>query len=194
MTEQEWMECGDPQKMLSWLAQQGPSDRKLRLFATACCRRIWHLLTHEDLQRAVEVAERFADGQADTHELSGAEAMAGVSHHERWGAAWGAASEDALEAAWESLREAAGWNEKELSEEALYLRHIFGNPFRPYPAPGHWPSTVIQLAESLYNGQDCSFALHDALLEAGHAELAEHFNENNHPKGCWVMDMILGKA
>jgi hypothetical protein len=52
----------------------------------------------------------------------------------------------------------------------------------------------VQLAESLYAGQDCSFALHDALLEAGHAELAEHFREEtSHPKGCWVVDLILGK-
>jgi hypothetical protein len=35
-----------------------------------------------------------------------------------------------------------------------------------------------------YDGQDCAFALHDALLEAGHAELAEHFREGkSHPKG-----------
>jgi hypothetical protein len=73
-------------------------------------------------------------------------------------------------------------------------RHISGNPFRPYPSPPSWPSTVVQLAESLYAGEDCAFALHDALLEAGHAELAEHFREErSHPKGCWVVDLILGK-
>jgi hypothetical protein len=82
------------------------------------------------------------------------------------------------------------WN----TEAVVLLRHIFGNPFRPYPSPPSWPSTVVQLAESLYAGQDCAFALHDALLEAGHAELAEHFRQETwHPKGCWVMDVILGK-
>lgn len=35
--------------------------------------------------------------------------------------------------------------------------------------------------------------LHDALLEAGHVGLAEHFRDPEHPKGCWAMDMILGK-
>lgn len=75
------------------------------------------------------------------------------------------------------------------------LRHIFGNPFRPYPSPRSWPSTVVQLAESLYAGEDCAFALHDALLEAGHAELAEHFRQEQwHPKGCWVIDLILRKG
>jgi hypothetical protein len=37
--------------------------------------------------------------------------------------------------------------------------------------------------------------LDDALTEAGHQELAEHFRkEERHPKGCWILDMILGKA
>jgi hypothetical protein len=49
--------------------------------------------------------------------------------------------------------------------QASIFRHIIGNPFRPYPAPPSWPSTVMQLAESLYAGQDCAFALHDAPLE-----------------------------
>jgi hypothetical protein len=40
---------------------------------------------------------------------------------------------------------------------------------------------------------DCTFALHDALLEAGCGELADHFTEPRHPKGCWALDVILGK-
>jgi hypothetical protein len=75
----------------------------------------------------------------------------------------------------------------------VIVRHIFGNPFRPYPAPYSWPSNVVQLAAAFYEGQDCGFALHDALLEAGHADLAQHFQEKDHPKGCWGLDLILGK-
>lgn len=74
------------------------------------------------------------------------------------------------------------------------LRHIFGNPFRPYAAHDLWPANVIHLASALYNGEDCGFALHDALLESGYPELAQHFrDEEVHPKGCWVVDIILGK-
>lgn len=65
------------------------------------------------------------------------------------------------------------------------LRHIIGNPICPFPTPDHWPATVVQLADALYHGQDCGFALHDALLDAGQSDLADHFRqEQAHPKGC----------
>ena len=44
MTEQEWLACNDPQKLLDFL-RDIISDRKLRLFALACCRRVWYLFT-----------------------------------------------------------------------------------------------------------------------------------------------------
>jgi hypothetical protein len=39
MTEQEWLECSDPEKLLRFLKGRA-GERKLRLFACACCRRI----------------------------------------------------------------------------------------------------------------------------------------------------------
>jgi len=72
------------------------------------------------------------------------------------------------------------------------LRHVVGNPFRPFPTPVSWPATVVALAAAVYNGADAGFALHDALLESGYPELAEHFaQEECHPKGCWLIDALL---
>lgn len=97
MTEADWLACRHPERMfdflrgkrgdpdlmrvLSWwglqLRRSGTtpppaaqtSGRKLRLYACACCRRIWPLLHNEHSRRAVEVSESFADEQATEEEL-----------------------------------------------------------------------------------------------------------------------------
>ena len=60
MTEQEWLAIGDPLFLLEFFRKT--SERKLRLFAVACCRRKWELLTDERRRRAVTAAEQFAEG------------------------------------------------------------------------------------------------------------------------------------
>jgi hypothetical protein len=71
MTETDWLACTDPHAMLEFLRGRA-SERKLRLFAVACCRRIFHLLDDKAISRkTLEFAERFADGLATRNELHG---------------------------------------------------------------------------------------------------------------------------
>ncbi len=69
---------------------------------------------------------------------------------------------------------------------------------RSFFTPGEverWPANVVALAEAMAAGQDCWYALHDALLEAGHPDLAEHFRTPGHLDGCPVLERILrGRA
>ena len=65
MTEAEWLAATDPQAMLDFLRDTGRvTDRKVRLFAAACVRQVWHLLTDGRGRQAVEAAEQYADGLA----------------------------------------------------------------------------------------------------------------------------------
>jgi hypothetical protein len=68
MTEQEWLACADSTAMLE-LLQGKASDRKLRLFAVACCRTAGEMLPDELTRRALLLAELAADGQAKPREV-----------------------------------------------------------------------------------------------------------------------------
>jgi hypothetical protein len=137
MTEAEWLACAGPTDMLEFLwADRRISDRKLRLFACACCRRIWHLLVSEELHRAVDVAERFADGEVADAERSDARKMAQQAAQtravtrkptlEKWerrgaSAVYYTTARDAMQAA---------YNTPQLAAEALVWEARGGNPFQ----------------------------------------------------------------
>ena len=78
MTEAEWLSAVDPGRMLRF-SPPNEAIRKTWLFKCVCCRRIWHLLTDARSRRAVEVAERYADGVATLDELSEAAKEAAVA-------------------------------------------------------------------------------------------------------------------
>jgi hypothetical protein len=211
VTEAEWLASTDPLPMLEHLEWEY-QERKLRLFCTAACRAIWHLLP-SPAQNLVAVTERFADGQATEPELATAKAAVGgvVGHGDDWDAGanavlhaaerWPDAPLASRDVRFAASREAEGkyaWlNAASTATGAAHcdlLRHIFGNPFQPYPAPDSWPSAVVELAQSLYDGHGDRLVLADALEEAGHGELAGHFrSEEWHPKGCYGMDLVLGR-
>lgn len=177
------------------------SSRKVRLYACACCRMVWPLLNDGQSRRTVDAAEQFADGLVTKRALAAARREArrrapAPAWHVAWEKVWAAARLAGRAAA--ILEARAGGDRAAFSgmrrKQCALVHEIFGNPFRPMALPVEWPAPVGQLAEAMYAGEDCAFALRDALLETGHAEFAEHFaGEGHHPKGCWVVDAILGK-
>jgi hypothetical protein len=75
--EELWRACPHAEWMIWFVEQLGyQDDAGLRLFAAACARRHWHLLTDSRSRRAVEVAEGFARRTMSTGELVRARAAA----------------------------------------------------------------------------------------------------------------------
>ena len=147
MTEAQWLSCTNPKAMLGALPRT-TSSRKLRLFAVACCRRAWPLLRDARSRRAVDVAERHADGRASDAEVSEAELAAddvwmeppaSFSDAEREAAflAYAALNPDAWETACNvadtavACREYSGEAAAEQKAVCNLLREIFGPRPRP---------------------------------------------------------------
>ena len=76
-------------------------DKEIRLFAVWCARQVQHLMADQRSVNALDVAERFANGDATEEELEAARAAAGA-------AAWDAAGDAAWAAARAAARDAAG--------------------------------------------------------------------------------------
>jgi hypothetical protein len=76
MTEAKWLSWPDPYDLLEQCLICELTERRLRLFACACCRRLWDRLEDDRLRVAIAVAEQFADSQATPEELEDARKMA----------------------------------------------------------------------------------------------------------------------
>lgn len=192
MTESEWLACAEPQPMLKFLNGK-VSDRKLRLFAVACCSTLGHLLVPQATD-LLSVAEQFADGIAGAEERKHARekafGLAWVSDQSaahRRGPAKSAVCKALARRACEAAEGAAriaihlrgietdlgrGWPWGSDEGKAIHsadvaevLRDIFGNPFRPVAVHPAWlTSDVLRLAEFIY--QEKAFYLMPILAEA----------------------------
>ena len=86
-----------------------------------------------------------------------------------------------------------------MREQAESLRCIFGNPFRPITLNSFLLTpAVMALAQSIYEERrfEDMPVLADALEEAGcqcPAMLAHCRQSGEHVRGCWVVDLLLGK-
>jgi hypothetical protein len=217
MTEAQWLACTDPTPMLE-LLEGKVKGRQLRLFAVACCRRVLPPgdNRHYGLDLAEDIAEgrpgpQVSDSSADWQSmlLEGGTAVDSalleplredLAERGLWPGfpGWSAGLATTEPASGAGVTEAA-----ELALQAEYLRCIVGpRPFRRVtipPAVFAWrDGTVRRLAQALY--EERSFdrlpILADALEDAGctDADILNHCRgEGPHVRGCWVVDLLLGK-
>jgi hypothetical protein len=198
--------------MLDFLQGQGKiSDRKLRLFAVACYRLILPWVTDVSSRRALATADRFAEQQASRRELSAAHETAYITYLNSYDNsifAYAAAHEEAAHAARVAAQDVAvvlG-----VSELIVLLRDIAANPFRPLPVLDRviaWSGgLVLRLAQQVYDDRllpagtldpERLAVLADALEDAGLTDeaLLNHLREPGpHYRGCWPVDLLLGKG
>lgn len=254
MTEADWVRSTRTNQMLRFLIgadgrvqdiQDFPAckggDRKLRLFACACYHRIRCWLPDSIADAAVQVAERYADGEVEEKELQDAERRVRAISDElepTWRRSRGAersalapthtALSLALVITWKEPQKAAyygssnaslgvasianpdvgtsdaGFGTSQLAEERSQcdlLRDIFGaQPFRPLRVKPEWLSAdTLALATAIYSDRafDRMPILADALEEAGCDDrdvLAHCRGDGPHVRGCWVVDLLLGKS
>lgn len=211
MTEAEWHRAADTLPLLDHI-RPVVSDRKLRLYAVACCRR----LPLPSAAPILDAAEEMTEGRPTTAVTT--PRGTGGADRDAWSAvrrsigrsAW-AAARGSTYAACSAARGCPGFGGRvpsprsilaigrERAEQARLVRDIFGNPFRPVAIDPSWQtSTVVALAEGIYADRafDRLPILADALEDAGCDEpsILDHCRgPGPHVRGCWVVDLILGK-
>jgi hypothetical protein len=100
----------------------------------------------------------------------------------------------------ERKREAREERFHERVARATLLRDIFGNPFRRVSIDPSWlTSTALALARGMYESRDFGAMpiLADALQDAGcdNDDILDHCRgPGPHARGCWVVDLVLGKV
>ena len=208
MTEEEWLTCDDPARMLEFVTER-LENRKMRLFACGLCATYRSYLTDERSWEAVETAYRVADGTADASERE--QAFLAAHSVATWTYDSDAAAEVAAYTCGEhsQVREAIRRAFRAFAFDIYQnprrtachlLRDIFGNPFRPATVEPAWlTSTVVALAEGIYAEKafDRMPILADALQDAGcdNDAILSHCRDTSlaHVRGCWVVDLLTGR-
>jgi hypothetical protein len=193
--------------MLESLGERA-SERKLRLFAVACCRQPTFFSSPKAQDRAaILLAEQYADGPADQDQLRQARQQA-------WhlGPSWCCAS-SGITATRDWIFSADRYGAFSAARRALLadlLREFFGDPLNPLRVDPTWlrwqDSIVHRVAQAVYEerhlltghlDQTRLAVLADALEEAGcdNALILGHLRAGGpHHRGCHVVDALLEKG
>jgi hypothetical protein len=189
--------------------------RKWRLFMCACARRCLKQMPSEACRNTVAISEAYADGEVSADAMISA-AFACNAPDERahprevYSACCAAieavsiGDEYLFDCTLRLIDSAADTFENEAAEyaaQADLIRDIFGNPFRPVAFSPDWQTdTVVSLARTMYESREFGAMpiLADALQDAGcdNTDILAHCRDTAqvHVRGCWVVDLVLGKT
>lgn len=223
MTEQEWLTPGSLYRHLDQFRGK-KHHRKLRLFDVACARQFSQWFKDEVIYQALERAEQLADGkitesalarwrskveQANNLAITGNRKGAAIQQLATGPVIYACATGQysLLHSAWHYLvshrdRKKFG---KGFVARGPRLAHdmlleVFGNPFRPVAFNPSWrTSTAVGVARQMYETRDFTGMpiLADALQDTGcdSDDVLNHCrNPGIHVRGCWVVDLVLGKT
>jgi hypothetical protein len=181
-------------------------DRKLRLFAAACCRLVWEDLPGQPSWHGVETAERYADDLVGDLER---EATLRAVRLDLWPyrgkkARLAQAVAETLRARFSPLtvarRALTGRKSHELPpRQADIARDLFGNPFQTARIDRAWlrHEGLVALAQSIHTSRLFHLmpTLADHLEQAGctNSAILDHCHlQPDHWPGCWLLDRLLG--
>ncbi len=217
MTEEEWKVHQGPKHIIKELEKQKTlTSRKTRLFACGCYRLVWDQIHLVSIKLFVELAEARADRQIKQTDLQKYRTPQGKPNRNSADEHLWVFAHAILEPivnpsqiAW-TTRLAGEPNKyntdilnewEDCPEQANLLRDIFGNPFRPVDFDPEWQTdTAVALAQTMYDARNFHAMpiLADALQDAGceDAAILDHCRDEHglHVRGCWVVDLVLGKA
>ncbi len=186
MTEAEWLKCIYPSDMLLWLASSAVPERKVLLLLISACGDGSD--EYSSVNKAVIAGfDQFVEGVISREQLD--------SICRRAGAGNGA---PALYTA-ENARYSLATSKPARKKACRLIRDIFGNPFRPVSFSPEWRTdTVIALAKQMHESREFGAMpiLADALQDAGcdSDDVLNHCRgPGPHVRGCWVVDLVLGK-
>jgi len=197
-----------PGSEFRWLV----NERKRRLIGTACCARFEHLLppaARDLLHSSWRVADYALGAQLTLPPRPGffrrqfqsrctVWAIEAVCHLAPLDLL--ALIEDVQRAVIAETSESVAWGE-EMATQAQIVRCVVGNPFLRTHFDRAWATdTAKTLAQQMYDSREFGAMpiLADALQDAGceNDDILAHCRDPHatHVRGCWVCDLVLGKA
>jgi hypothetical protein len=187
--------------------------RKWRLHACGCARQNFPRKPGRKWLGFLELAERYADGEATADELRAGLASYHKARRPKYASGQ---SGDFTLAFYDDDLLARTWHSAVIDQERRYtpgnrdyqlvlgrfrvLEELIGPDPLPAFDPAWRTSTAVALARGMYESRDFSAMpiLADALQDAGcdDDDILNHCRDANgiHVRGCWVVDLVLGKA